>query len=115
MSGDRAKVQKSQRVQIVEFQRSDFERNTWWTSTFVRFFVIPTSVTLFLTSGVYWLHRMPSGAPALDNGAIQVEVRPLASAAADAFRPAGGGTGPSCRTGHASAIAHAADEDVAGR
>ena len=77
MTADTAKAQQNQRKQVLEFPRSDFERNTWWTSTFVRFFVIPTFVTVFLTSGVYWLHRLPSGAPALDDGAADVQVRLL--------------------------------------
>jgi periplasmic protein TonB len=108
MTADTAKAQQNQRKLVLEFSRSDFERNTWWTSTFVRFFVIPTFVTVFLTSGVYWLHKMPSGAPALDDGAAEVEVRLLPALKPTPFvQPAGA---PAQRIGHASAISHIDDE-----
>jgi hypothetical protein len=108
MNADRVEVQQNQR--IFELSRSDFERNTWWTSTFVRFFVIPTFVTLFLTSGVYWLHRMPSGATALDNGTIEVQVRLLPTLKPTPFvQPAGTPVHHAART---SPIARADDEDL---
>lgn len=108
MSADRVEAQKNRQVLVLP--RSDFERNAWWTSTFVRFFVIPTFVTLFLTSGVYWLHRLPSGAPALDNGTIEVQVRLLPALKPTPFvQPAGA---PADHAAHTSTMARADDENL---
>ncbi len=110
MIADHAKAQQNQSKQVLELPRSDFERNTWWTSAFVRFFVIPTFVTLFLTGGVYWLYKLPSGAPALDDGAADVQVRLLPALKPTPFVESAGA--PAHRAGHTSSLSHANDEDL---
>jgi periplasmic protein TonB len=110
MTADAAKAQQNQNRRVFVLAKSDFERNAWWTSAFVRFFVIPTFVTVFLTSGVYWLHKLPSGAPALDDGAADVQVQLLPTLKPTPFvEPAGA---PAHRVAHASAISHTNDEDL---
>jgi periplasmic protein TonB len=70
------RVPGDRRVDVLRFPPQE---KVWWTTTVSRFLVIPTTVTVILATGVYWIHRLPAGEPPADEARGSIQVRLLAA------------------------------------
>jgi periplasmic protein TonB len=73
---DQAKMKGNQR-ELYEVLSLKEEHRVWLGWTVGRFLVIPTAVAVLLATGVYWIHRLPSGGPLNNEEGAQIRVRLL--------------------------------------
>ncbi len=84
MIGD-VKTQADQNAGRYDFESLDQNGKVWWTSTAVRFLVIPIVVALLLASGVAWIRRLPAGERSIDDEGASIQVRLLPAPEPTAF------------------------------